>query len=437
LILGVGMMIALECLPWVLLIAAFLGVWTMMRGGQAARSGALFALTYLITSAVTLAFTRPPTEWFDTDILTYSLAYVYLAAGIALPFIGVATASHAKQVVRWVVGLVLAVLSGGLFLHRFPDMITGPYGGIDPQLYAILLDAVDEAKPITHMDNGWTRIISYMLMSLLALPLSFIFFKHAQKAERWKWALISCFLAAAIGLTIFYQYRFLGMACAMAIIPLTAFVSKGWAWIGKNLTDRKKVFAEIGLLLLIGPLPAIMIPALFDSRSFNTGFFLFPVDAGHTPCDMAKLEHILRDPNGLGDKPHLILNMEGNGPELLFRTDDEILSAPFHMDIQGNLDATRFFSTIYESEAQNIAERRKADLVVACHFVPDFYMSEYNANKNGDNNAPLPMIARMMRGTQPAWLERVSGPGLDNFLIYRIHPMQSLTPVTKAQRVKK
>ena len=58
----------------------------------------------------------------------------------------------------------------------------------------------------------------------------------------------------------------MGMA---TVIPLAVLLQRGWAYIGGHFKGRKRVFAEIGLILLIGPLPSVFYPALFDGRSFN------------------------------------------------------------------------------------------------------------------------------------------------------------------------
>ena len=412
LILAVTMMIALEVLPWVLLLSAGLGVWSLLRGGKAAQSAAVYAASFLAGSVVCLALTRAPSMLLDVDVLTYSLVYVFLAALIAVPFLGLAAVARSSLAVRAVTGVVLGVAGGGLFLHRFPEMMTGPYGSIDPQLMPLLLDVVSEALPMWKVPGAGLRALSFLSLGVGGLLIALTFVWRKRVVEKEKWGLIALLLAAAIGLTVFYQYRFAGMVAALAIIPLTGGLHAGWHWIGRSLQGRQKVFAEIGLLLLIAPLPAVLLPALFDGRSFNAGVVLFPVDAARSQCDQAQLEGYLRDPAGLGGKPLLIASIMDAGPELLFRTDHKVLAAPFHMNVQGNLDAARFLATPYPSEALNIAQRRGIDLVVICHAVPLYYLPEKGASQ--------PFLDSLFKGTVPPWLERVPAKGLDNFIIYRV-----------------
>ena len=412
LLLALTMTIALEALPWVLLLSACLGAWSLRHGGKSAQSGAIYAVSFLVGSIAGLALTRPLTTILEIDVLTYSLVYVFLAALIAGPFIGVALAAKAAPLVRWATGVILSGLSGFLFLHRFPEMLTGPYGSIDPQLMALLLNVVTEAMPLWKVPNAGIHALSLIVMAGTGLLSALVFTVRGRGVEQEKWGVIAVFLAASIGLTVFYQYRFMGIAAVVEVVPLTALLYRGWHWIGRTQQGRQKVFAEIALLLCLAPFPAVLLPALFDGRSFNTGILLFPVDGARSSCDMAQLEGYLRDPSGLGSKPLLIAAIMDEGPELLFRTDHKVLAAPFHMNVQGNLDAARFLSTSYPSEALNIARRRGIDLVIVCHAVPKYYVS--------DKDGAPPFLERLFRGTAPEWLERVPLKGVDGFVVYRV-----------------
>jgi len=141
---------------------------------------------------------------------------------------------------------------------------------------------------------------------------------------------------------------------------------------------------------------------------------LFPVDSGRTPCDMARLERTLRDPSLLGDKQHTIISAMELGPEFLFRTEHKVLAAPFHMDVQGNVDAARFLSTPYPQEAENIVRQRGVDLVVVCRAVSSIYL--------GPKGQQPAMVERLFTNRAPGWLERFAANDIDNFVIYRVLP---------------
>lgn len=430
--------VALETLPWLLIISAWIGIWAATKGGKAAINALAYSLSLYLGSILCLIATRPPAQWLTPDVLTYSMAYVYLTGGIAVAFAAIALAAKAPVSVRWLTGALFALATGYMYLHRFPDLIAGPYGGMDPELAHIMLSEISEAQSLLHHHKEFLDLVIFLGSPVLALASGVYFFIRSKTdLDRWRWSLILTLLLAAMGLTIFYQYRFTGMMGLFGIVPLTVLLQRGWTHLSTLKPSRKKVFAEIGLLLLVGPLTGVIIPALIDGRSFNTGFFLFPVDASvkQTPCDTYRLERILTNPKTYGDHPRLIMGSLNEGPELLFRTPHQVLAAPFHMDVSGNVDADRFFSTPYASEAEAIAKRRHIDLVIACRYVPD-RLTRTPSNAILENGSPTAaattgtsehdfaphFIELIMTNKQPPWLKPIRFPELHNFVIFEMSP---------------
>ena len=430
---ALSLVVALEILPWLILISAWVGLWAVVRGGIAARAGLLYALALYLGSALGLVITRPLATIMETDVLSYSIVYVVLAAGVAVCFAGIAVLAEAKAWARWVCGGVLAAISGGWFLHQFPDLVSGPYGGMDPALAQIILGHMSEAKSLLNIGGRLsttlavhtTDIVVAIVAALLLVRLHFTN-ANAGKSWLWRFGLILALLTAALVLSVFYQCRFLAMGEAMAVIPLSLFLYEGWQWAGKNLEGRKKFFAEIALILLVAPLPAVLFPSLFDGRTVNKGVMLFPAAGLGNVCDMSVLEKYLRSPQYYGDHPRLILSGIGMGPEILFRTPHNILSAPFHMNVNGNLDTTRFFTTLYPDEAERIARRRHVDMIVVCRLVPDLYITPSldpaRAGSLPAHDDSPHFIERLMSGRVPPWLRRIAFKGVDDFVVYEVLP---------------
>jgi hypothetical protein len=439
LVLAFGNMIALEILPWLLLLTMAIGLWSVVKGGNAARGGLLYALTLFIASTFCLIVTRAPWDWGTLDVLTYSLVYVILMAGIAIAFAGVYLFSRLPFTVRFVLSGALSTGLGYLFLRQFPELAAGPYGGIDPALGRIILDEISEAQPMKDEDTSWLAIFWSMGPCVIGAPACLYFLWKARGVDRWVWSVVTAMLMAGLGLTLFYQRRFLGVAYMVQVLVLTMLLQHGWAWIGAHWRSRRQVCAEIGLLVLVGPLFSVFLPALADGRAFNTGVMLFPVNLSpaEIACETYELENVLRNPRGLGSKPHIIMNALDQGPELLFRTNDSVLAAPFHMDVQGNVDSTRFLSTPYPEEAEAIVRRRHVDLVVTCTYAEAMYFHTNAWSKDGagpsgpSTDFAEHFVERLIRGHIPAWLKPVKVPGLNNYVIYEVLPPVEETPVPK------
>ena len=336
---------------------------------------------------------------------------------------------------RWLLGVGIAAISGVMFLARFPDLATGPWGGVNPALAKLILDNVSEAQPMVSFHRGVMRSAVTLIGPLLAFGSNLFFLRHAEPRDRWAWSVNAVLLLAALLLSSFYQVRFVGGLGLFMLLPLTVLLHRGWVWVGKNYQGRQKLLAEIGLLLLVGPLPGVLLPALVDGRSFNVGVLLFPAQSnGAAACDMYGLERVLRSPVLYRGKPRIIMNTMGLGPELLFRTPDMVTSAPYHEDVNGNLDAVRFFSTTNPAKAEAIARQRHIDLVVTCKLIPGMYMdlggikqalpdTEETVKKSPGDKPAMPFILRILSGKQlPPWFKPVQSPLLKNYVVYEITP---------------
>jgi hypothetical protein len=426
LILAFSLVVALEVLPPLLVICAVTGLWGTVKGGQAAINAFLFALILFIGSAAGLLTMRLPGDFFTPDLLSYSIVYVILCGGIAVSFAGLAATAFAPAWLRWGVAGGLAVLCGSWFLHCFPDLVTGPYGGMDPALHELMLLNTNEAKPMSEAAKSNFMVFIIIASNLIALPASLYYTLRARPILRWPWIMMTVMQAAMLLLSVFYQVRFVGMASMLTIIPLTVLLWRGWHYIGRHYQGRTRIYAEIGLILLVGPLPGVLIPALVDGRNFNTGVLMFANNGQINACDTLNLERVLNATDVYGDHPRLIMNMIDLGPELLFRTQHSVLSAPFHMNVTGNLDAYRFFSTPYESEAESIIRRRGVELVVACREIPKAYLkhlpsSEVSNDARSHDFAPH-MVERLMSGHVPPWLQPVYRGKLGNLVLYEVQP---------------
>jgi hypothetical protein len=418
--------IALEVLPWMTLTSAIIGLWAVATGARAARPAAAFGLVLFLFSAVFLMLDKPPAEIFQPDLLSYSIAYVVLMGGIALALLTAAGVSRfSNSRLRLVLAGSVAVALGMLYLWRFPDLLSGPYGAMDKKLASLFFSNLEEAQPVTAHYGAYKSLL-VLAPPLLGLFVSLSFLRRAEGDKKWGWLLIASLLGAAIALAAFYQIRVIIYASLFAAIPLVAFIQCGWGWVAAHCEGRKRFWAEIGLVLLVGPLTAIFLPALQDGRSFNTGMLLFPAQTFDDSCEMREVARALSAPSYAERAPLRIINMIDQGPELMFRTPHAVLSAPYHTNVRGNLDALDFFATTDAARAEQIARRDGIKLVVMCRNVPDMYLQgpapHYVALPDGEvKMRPDASLAGQLAFHQiPDWLIEIPLPQPSNDLLFEV-----------------
>jgi hypothetical protein len=114
------------------------------------------------------------------------------------------------------------------------------------------------------------------------------------------------------------------------------------------------------------------------------------------------------------------------GAELLYRTRHLVLSAPYHENVQGNLDAIRFFSTKDVAEAEKIAHDRHAELVVMCGKLESIYIGEdmkdvvFSKDGKPIENPNSSLAEQLVNGHVPDWLHRMENPFLKDYQIYEV-----------------
>lgn len=439
-LLALALVIGLETLPVITLVVAGAGIWAMAEGGKPARAGMVFGTSLFLASLALLLLTQSSdyilgrgsiadTPGYSSSLtFGFSIIYVILTASIAVCFAGVAAAAQTRWTfLRYTAGIGLAAATSAAFLYFFPGLREGPYGAMDPAVSKFILTHIAETEPLLKKSETFMLFLCLLLWPAMALASSIYFLKQSSKKSlRWIWGLTALLLAAFILLVAFYQSRLLIYAQLFCPIPLAAAFQKSWMATRKKYSDGFLCAARVGLILLVGPLPMVLLPALWENRGFSNGVVFFANPPIPTPCDMHTLASMLTLPEYYGDRPRVIMNTLNEGPELIFRTRHEVLSAPYFFR-SGNEDATRFFSTHSPAEARKIALRRGVELVVMCKALAQMYVPPVqSAMMSEDGGFQLSEKAsfaqQLAHGRVPLWLKPVHFPLLGNMMLFEVKP---------------
>ena len=407
--LALALTIAREFLPVFLIFSAWTGVWATTRGGNAMRSAFAFGAALLASSFGFLLLTKSPAHLFDVDakayalICYYSIFYVALAAGIA------ACLGCARLAAPFSTGKRLALCAGCataaalVFFALFPQIAGGLYGGVDPLVIKIIIGHAGEAHPL----GRESALLAFMPLVSLATLYGV---RYDQKSDdRWAMGLALFLITFSLLFAIFVQSRMMVYAQALAVIPLTLLLKQ--AWIAAPKVNDRWLAAAIrgGMILLVGPLAVIVLPVLTGYYRHAQDALFFPIEKTKA-CDQDGLIRLL---NGrYGDRPRIIMNVlgsQGEDVELLMRTPHAVIATPFHQDIGGNIDSYRFFAAENTAAAEDIARRRKADLVVLCRKSLSMY-----------DDGGISLTRQLIEGKKPPWLKPVHATGLNEMLVFEV-----------------
>lgn len=427
--LAFGQAIALETLPWLLLFSGWMGVWLTMKGKGLALPAVLFGLSLYVFSYLFLAASVSQEAFYETNLLAFSWLYVLIAGGIACALVVVALASQAPWPWFRFMAAVLSVgVFGFVFLSAFPELSAGPYGGMNKELAEIILGNINEAASFFAKASGYGDLLTYLPIPVLGLLASLWMAERARGDDVWPWTFLSLLIVAATFLVIVYQVRVAFYACLFSLVPLTAFFREGLMRARETFHGRKLAATELFLLLLVGPIVGVLLPALADGRSFNKGVLLFPVKpTADRTCFPDGLIQMLNLPSTYGDRPRLIMNSMNEGSTILFHTPHQALAAPYHTNVKGNLDSAHFFKTQNPQEAEKIVRARGAELVLMCGNLARLYRNDPESAHFGQDGSPIEsaeqtFAQQLVSGKTPSWLKRVEMPFLGAALLFEVLP---------------
>lgn len=428
-ILSLALVISLEILPFLLLFAFFVVVVDCAEGGIHKIKPIHMGLSLSTTGTFLLFLQRPFGSWLEMDLANYSAAYVLILYGISALFFALKPIARLRNnTFRFLSVVILALVLAAIYLNYFPQMESGPYGAVDPSLTNFLLPNITEAVPL--IDRLDFQSLIFVVMPSLMIALSYAFFRIIRPIShlRLPWMLVFLMLFSSALLAIFYQSRYLLYASIFSTVPLTAFLydrlnERTRIQENSRIAHLYKRAQKIGWVLIY-PFLLVAVPAIFYQSSWNDTLF-FPMLDKNPACDLRETALLLSRPPYFEGVPKLIMNTLDEGPELLLRTPHQVIAAPFHNNLTGNIDATTFFRSKDAALSEEIARRRGINFVISCRDIEGGYLINENEKINFKDPAlrvsnPPPLVYKITTMDIPIWLKPLSSIGSDGTLAFQV-----------------
>jgi hypothetical protein len=442
--LACGLWIGTEALPWVILFVGCLEVMAAWQGGDLLRRAAVFGLCFTAATLVVLPLAVAPAEYSSLALSWYSAADVVLAALVAAMFAGAWLAGRATphRSLRLLIMAALGLAAAAAFFALVPGAAQGPFADYDDFDSTIALANIGEAQPLAaslrvdfhNLSQTGGALVSFSrtlflpLAGFLALCLATF---RADPRRRPMLFAYGAFFGASILLTLFWQMRVGWFMQFFAVAPLTYLLVAGWERVGKHATGRARFWLEVAVFLALGFAPTVLVPALAGDAPFWSDVVLFPAARPAPGCPLRAAADFLNQPWGYGAATHTVMSGGDEGPELLFRTRQNVIAANFN--VAGNRDAYDFFGARDDDAARAILRRWHADLVLVCRNFPLAYARLDHARLGKTaflspaadgklylvSNPEHPtLIERLIRGPVPVWLKPVEIPGDKDYLLF-------------------
>ncbi len=380
-----GLCLLAACLAW-------------LRGEEnGARRNVHLALGLTAGLVIVLLIERGPLHYLEVEYDRVSVIHLTLAALLLAFWWGVdAGMGRAGTPAR-----LLAVLAGGaasvaVLRLLYPDILLGPMTTIDPAARPYF-QLVDEYKPM----GGVFHSLVFLGGAVFAVP--WVLWRAGRQwrtRSRWAWLLIAAALIAYVVLAERwvrwgpYAGVFLALVLADMVVGADAAVSA-------RLAGARRLLVKVSAILIL-----IMGPAALGVAGVRAGLDGGEEGAGARPqCDMRAMADFLNRPPWAGRSFNIVASANF-GPEILYRTNHNVVATLLHRNAAGMLDSLKILGGRDEGEIRALAGERGVGLILLC---PGSGSDGYFVAKEDKEDMRV-MYNRLHKGTPPEWIGEVELP---------------------------
>ncbi|GGH07897.1 hypothetical protein GCM10007036_03090 [Alsobacter metallidurans] len=302
--------------------------------------------------------TVPPALWQVgvCDSLSANYAALAVLGGGGLALVASADLRHRRM---WMGGV--AAVSVVVFGWIEPACLRGPFGQVDPRLWPIWLDHVEEMKSVWKaLGPDLTSITAMLSGPVLALGASLFLLRLPEmRRSPAYWAYVASFSASfAIGC---FQIRTLFYANMLAIPLIAAAIALVCRMAAD--TGRSAILVLVAAVLATNNSSVVLAAVSLLPQA--------PAKAVATQSDERSRACMdLREYAGLAREPAaLVLSTLDMGPFILAASPHAVMSAPYHRQATGILDGHRILAAAPD-EAFALLKARGISLVALCSRSP-------------------------------------------------------------------
>ena len=394
--------IGMETLPFVAVAGIVVAAWLLVGKDQARRVALGFGGAFALVSAAVFFGTVPADDWGAVHCDAFSVAHfgIGLLSGAGLAAVATLPALNGTLRARALSLGGLAVLVGATALVVAPQCLADPYSGLAPALRLYWLDSVAEAQPLWRViakDPG--SAAGHYLTPLLGLA---VYALHVRRhGLRRQDAFFGAFLLAAFLVSV-WQIRGSRFSIPLSCVPLSIWVAH-WRGLNRSAPGTASTLKMVGAWLASFNFTWLM---LFASLSVLLWPAEMEAEAAREPCQKAV------DYEQLAAMPAQGVLVPSNlGAPVLRYTPHRVLAAPYHRNVDGNMAVIEAFMS--PTAAHDIARRNNMTLLAFC---PGNSESSFFAQQ-----APAGLMAALLAGDPPSWLEILPQTREMPLRVYRIH----------------
>lgn len=289
-----------------------------------------------------------PNRW-SPDFDRFSVVHVTLFTLLVILWHGLGRLRISRAGTRLVVLGLAGSVVGGVMIGLYPGVQRGPTASLPPELWSLWLNHTAEYVPLVHMSNP-ALLTMFVVPLLLALPTAVFLTFLGTREHRPAWAFVMTGLVWFAILTAMVQVRWTYYLQILLPIPL--------AWILGNILERSRRISTP----LAGPALVVLSVAVFAFGPTLGAAIAFdgdtPIGGSEADCTARGIMPVLSS-IGQTSGPHdVILAPIFWGPEIVYRTNLDVVATPYHRNTSGILGSYRIMEASPDRAWDLIRERQ-------------------------------------------------------------------------------
>lgn len=350
-----------------------------------------------VALAVLFVATRGPAAyapWCDAIAPAHLAFFAIAAAGTWI----IAKVAPARP-------LVLAAsfaAAGGAAFATFatiaPNCLAAPFGELDPLVREVWYLNVLEGQPMWKQNS---LALTTLLQSLVAIGATVAIWRQAPAETRGWWLEYLLLLLFSI-LGALLVWRSMAFVAIFATVPLAWMTDRMILKISAAADIKRKLGLAAGLILLLMPgLPVNAFEKLGNNASTS--------DDGEQKRSKCDIEESV---DRLGTlPPQTVFAILDLGPTVLERTHHAVIATGHHRANLAMRDVIRTYLRP-EAQARSIVKAHGATLLLFC--------ADLDESKNYAKFGPKGLMADLLAGRDPSWLQRLDLGTPDGMRVYRV-----------------
>jgi len=410
---GLGLWVSVEFLLPVAITLTALGLAWLVHRGDYARAGRDLALGAVLVIAFALIVERPASEELTIEYDRISIVHLFVLSMILAFWQAAMVLNPDTRKFRLGVAVLGIVAVAIAIANAFPLFFAGPYAMVDARVVSVWFKDTAEVRSLINPANPLKSLRESLFMIgpiLVAGPWLWHLIRREPPARHRGWMFIALGLAVFVPLAL-YQARWATYAEFLIVPAYTAVILALLTRL-----DGQGIPVAPGAKLARAAARAMIVGGM------TTAFLLLTVivykledRAPATPgCSMAAMSKYLAIESSLATPGKRIMTLVFFGPEILYRSEHDVVGTPYQRNTAGILDTIDFFAAVDPAISLAIARKRGIDLVMLCT----------SAKERNWYKAPGSTFKQLAADQPPDWLSPLVLPDdlAKTFRLYAVKP---------------